>query len=79
MRESEYLEGNEYLIGVLKNLPALENFEEESIKKLIRFCKIHSQRKKPGVLLKGRRNFSILILLSALWEVRRRAGSWVTG
>ena len=64
MRESEYLEGNDNLIDVLKNLPAFEKFEDDSIRKFIRFCKIQSYSKGETIIEEGHTDKSVYVLIS---------------
>lgn len=77
MRESEYLEGNEQLIGILKDLPAFENLKDESIEKLIRFCKLRSYSSKEAIIEEGQTDKSVYLLISGCVSISK-ANSLIT-
>lgn len=77
MRESDYLEGNEQLIDVLKNLPVFANLEYESLEKLIRFCKLRSYSSGETIIEEGQIDNSVYFLISGRVSITK-ANSFIT-
>lgn len=64
MRESSYLEGNDQLVEVLKQIPDFKPFNEESIKNLLRLSKIRAFSPGETIIKEGDYEKSMYLLIS---------------
>ncbi|MBU2538195.1 MAG: cyclic nucleotide-binding domain-containing protein [Proteobacteria bacterium] len=64
MRESPYLEGNDQLVQVLKQIPDFKLFKDESIKNLLRLSKIRTFSPSETIITEGEYEKCMYLLIS---------------
>lgn len=64
MRESSYLEGNDQLIEVLKQIPVFKPFKDENLRNLLRLSKIRTFSPAEFIIEEGKREKTMYLLIS---------------
>ncbi len=64
MRESLYLEGNDQLIEVLKQIPIFKPFKDENLRNLLRLSKIRTFSPAEFIIEEGKREKTMYLLIS---------------
>lgn len=71
MKESSYLEGQEYVIKRIKVLPIFKQYTEEQLKDLLRLSKIHQYQTNEVLIKEGSHEKSIFFMLSGSVQVEK--------
>ncbi len=71
MKESSYLEGQEYVIKRIKVLPIFKQYTEEQLKDLLRLSKIHQYQTNEVLIKEGSHEKSIFFMLSGSVQIEK--------
>ncbi len=78
MRESLYLEGNDQFVDVLRQLPAFQSFNQESLLNLLRLSKMRTYDPEEKIITEGQDEKCMYILMSGKATVTKGGKSIIT-